>query len=62
MRGSLRATGDYHYGTKIPVIGSLISVALTFFIPNSSISSLTIKQKDNEDTTTTESPKSLGII
>ena len=45
MGGSLGTTGDYYYGVKLAMIVSLISVPLTLFIPNSSISSLMIKQK-----------------
>lgn len=32
--GYLGATGDYYYGAKLAVAGSLLSVVLTLFLPN----------------------------
>jgi hypothetical protein len=37
--GLLGASGDYYFGAKIAVVGSLLSVVLTLFMPNDSPSS-----------------------
>ena len=45
--GFLGATGDYYLGARIAVVGSLISVLITYFIPHAS--GIEVDKKDSSD-------------
>lgn len=47
--GYLGATGDYYYGAKLAVFGSLLSALLTLFMPNKSNEVITNKDDNNDN-------------
>jgi hypothetical protein len=50
LGGYLGASGDYYFGAKLAVVGSLISIVLTLFMPNKLDVKKEVKEKLNEST------------
>jgi len=65
--GALGASGDYYYGAKVAVVGSLLSVVLTLFMPigdfQSGDNNTSVKDKPDPDKKSNKDiPSTLSVI